>query len=370
MAMYQLYLISSQKLPILSEQLQLAIASSSSPSSSMSQPEEPDESSALLFELAESLHQCVTELERSVHLIEAVIDLERAPREFLVQTEYRNELLDIAQEINDVQAQIQAHLAEMNQMWCNVSNTSHDNAVRLETIHSNHMSADATDTNHNHNNNNNSNNDVGGSTTITGYQFRLINTNDSKILQTQLQGTVTVHKILKNGVYFTTKSLRQLSQQMNDLYTEYDKYQTHIVQDAIQVAATYAAVLHRAADTICHLDVLVALAHTAAYSTTGPYCRPVMTDFDGNSSSDEKIGIVLQQARHPCVELQESIDFIPNDYNLIFDESSFLIVTGPNSTCSVSIHARIYLCVRCCFNGWMDIFNLVFVFCIFSTLGT
>jgi hypothetical protein len=126
-----------------------------------------------------------------------------------------------------------------------------------------------------------------------------------------------------------------LSQQINDLHTEYDKYQKQVVQDAIQVAATYAAVLHRAADDIGHLDVLVALAQTAAYSTTGPYCRPVLTDCDDNGrheNGDPKVGIILQQARHPCVELQESIDFIPNDYNLIFDESSFLIVTGPNST--------------------------------------
>jgi DNA mismatch repair protein MSH2 len=38
----------------------------------------------------------------------------------------------------------------------------------------------------------------------------------------------------------------------------------------------------------------------------------------------------LKEARHPCVELQESVDFIPNDISLIFGESSFLLVTGPN----------------------------------------
>ena len=248
---------------------------------------------------------------------------------------------DIQQELNDIQTQIQTHHSEMNTLWCEASNTSNDNAVRLETIHSNSMSADATDTNNGNSGGGNSE----SATTITGYQFRLLNTNDSKILQAQLQDTVKVHKILKNGVYFTTKKLRQLSQQLNDLYTEYDKYQKQIVQDAIQVAATYAPVLHRVAESISQIDVLSTLAHTAAYSTTGPYCRPMMTDCDGNNSdSDDNtttpIGIILQQARHPCVELQESIDFIPNDYNLIFDESSFLIVTGPNSTYCV--------CVCCC----------------------
>lgn len=30
------------------------------------------------------------------------------------------------------------------------------------------------------------------------------------------------------------------------------------------------------------------------------------------------------------MELQENMDFIPNDFNLVFGESSFLLVTGPN----------------------------------------
>jgi len=38
----------------------------------------------------------------------------------------------------------------------------------------------------------------------------------------------------------------------------------------------------------------------------------------------------LKGARHPCVELQDSVEYIPNDISLIFGESSFLMVTGPN----------------------------------------
>ena len=38
----------------------------------------------------------------------------------------------------------------------------------------------------------------------------------------------------------------------------------------------------------------------------------------------------LQGARHPCVELQEDVDYIPNDISLVFGESNFLLVTGPN----------------------------------------
>ena len=38
----------------------------------------------------------------------------------------------------------------------------------------------------------------------------------------------------------------------------------------------------------------------------------------------------LKEARHPCVELQENVEFIPNDISLVFGDSSFLLVTGPN----------------------------------------
>lgn len=42
------------------------------------------------------------------------------------------------------------------------------------------------------------------------------------------------------------------------------------------------------------------------------------------------VHVQLEQARHPCVELQDDMNFIANNFNLIFGESSYLIVTGPN----------------------------------------
>ena len=41
--------------------------------------------------------------------------------------------------------------------------------------------------------------------------------------------------------------------------------------------------------------------------------------------------LCLQGARHPCVELMDTMQqFIANDYELVRDKSSFQIVTGPN----------------------------------------
>jgi len=39
----------------------------------------------------------------------------------------------------------------------------------------------------------------------------------------------------------------------------------------------------------------------------------------------------LDEARHPCLEVQEGIDFIANDVHLERDASEFCIITGPNA---------------------------------------
>ena len=73
-----------------------------------------------------------------------------------------------------------------------------------------------------------------------------------------------------------------------------------------------------------HSDWLRALVNSqcTAYNN---YCRPELTDGEENG-----LGIKLEQARHPCVELQDNVEYIPNDVQLIYGESSFMILTGPN----------------------------------------
>lgn len=55
------------------------------------------------------------------------------------------------------------------------------------------------------------------------------------------------------------------------------------------------------------------------------YVRPHLYRAD-----DAEAKIHLVGARHPCVELQEGVTFIPNDYAFARESSCFQIVTGPN----------------------------------------
>lgn len=39
--------------------------------------------------------------------------------------------------------------------------------------------------------------------------------------------------------------------------------------------------------------------------------------------------VTLKEARHPCLELQEEINFIPNDVEMVRGQREFSIITGP-----------------------------------------
>jgi DNA mismatch repair protein MSH2 len=292
-----LYLVASQKIPSLTQEL-TELLGQAPLTPAADDDEDYQNRPEVLQEVCTGLQQVAAQIELSVELAEAVLDLDRAPRDFMVKASYKDELSQIQQDIDNNMAEVEQHHAEMNDIWAQAAGLSsggNSNAVRLET-----------------------------ESGTSEWQFRLADTNSSKILQQQLGSTVTVHRILKNGVYFSTKRLRELSCAKQQLNTEYDRQQRVVVRDAMKVAATYHAILEKASEYVAQIDALASLAHMAAYNSQG-YCRPILTDGEENG-----MGIVLKGARHPCVELQENVEFIPNDVDLVFGESSFKIVTGPN----------------------------------------
>ncbi|KAG9409884.1 MutS-like protein [Aphanomyces cochlioides] len=149
---------------------------------------------------------------------------------------------------------------------------------------------------------------------VRGYVFRLTNKKEEERLSKMKD--VHICQVLVNGLYFTTSTLKKLGKSYLQYIADYEARQAHILNAAIEVAATYVPVIESASKLLATLDVLLGFAHVASHAS---YCRPVI----GTSS------IVLQNARHPCVELQDGVEFIPNNVEME-RESRFQLITGPN----------------------------------------
>ena len=282
-ALFHLYVLASNHLPFLLDCMECIV------------PEENDQtssSSSILNTLYQQVTVLVSQLQRSVGLAEAVLDLEQAPEEYLVRPEYNEELEELHKELQEVQKSVKTEHEAIQDAWNDIS-SGRASQVRLERVEDN-----------------------------TAWQFRLPDTNDSKNVQS-LGQKIKTHRILKNGVYFSSLELRQLSAKYQDLQADYARLSRKIVRDAMSIASTYSSVVDRAAEAVGTLDVFCSLAHTAALSPFG-YCKPTMTDSD-----EDGAGIKLEGARHPCVELQENMEYIPNDIELTFPQAQ-LLVSGPN----------------------------------------
>ena len=211
----------------------------------------------------EGLAKSSNELTQAVALAEKVIDFDAAPRDFMIKPDLDEDLGDVKQELDGISQELEAIHEEMNDLWAEVSGKG-NTQVKLEDVDAN-------------------------SNTSCVWQFRLVNTNDAKLLDTQMQDHgIKVHRILKNGVYFSTKELEQLGTKKKDLMAEYEEKQRDIVNKCMEVAASYVPVLERCSVLLAELDVIASFAHVAAYSCNG-YCRPEMTD-----GEDDGLGIEVR----------------------------------------------------------------------------
>ncbi|KAI0141865.1 DNA mismatch repair protein msh-2 [Xylariaceae sp. FL1272] len=126
----------------------------------------------------------------------------------------------------------------------------------------------------------------------------------------------------KSGVFFTTKTMQSYRREFDQLSQTYNRTQSSLVNEVVSVAASYCPVLEQLAGVLAHLDVIVSLAHCAVHAPTS-YVRPTIHPRGQGST-------ILKEARHPCMEMQDDVQFITNDVDMTRDTSSFLIITGPN----------------------------------------
>ena len=126
----------------------------------------------------------------------------------------------------------------------------------------------------------------------------------------------------KNGVYFTTTDMQTMRREHDQLSENYNRTQSGLVSEVVTVTASYCPVIEKLAGVLAHLDVIVSFAHVSVHAPTS-YVRPKMHPRgQGNT--------ILKGSRHPCLEMQDDVQFITNDVSLVRGSSEFLIITGPN----------------------------------------
>ncbi|PWN32325.1 putative DNA mismatch repair protein MSH2 [Meira miltonrushii] len=154
-----------------------------------------------------------------------------------------------------------------------------------------------------------------------GYCFR-VTRNDSKALKEKSSKYIELGTT-KAGVWFTTRQAKDLSVDHIDLQNKYSTHQSGLVKQVIKIAAGYCPPLEQFNAIIANLDVIVSFAFVSSHAPI-PYVRPQIFEMGKNAP------MIVKEARHPCLEVQDDLNFIPNDAEMVPDESEFLVITGPN----------------------------------------
>lgn len=126
---------------------------------------------------------------------------------------------------------------------------------------------------------------------------------------------------IRSGIFFVTPRLRELSNRYAGLGEAYAEVQGTLVQALIGTTQQYRAAFDAAGALLAMLDVVLAVAHVAA-SSARRYCRPC---FREDAEAFELVG-----ARHPCIEVQPQVSFIPNDVRFSRRAGTLFMITGPN----------------------------------------
>ncbi|CAH7676893.1 DNA mismatch repair protein MSH2 [Phakopsora pachyrhizi] len=243
---------------------------------------------ALLKEIYQNpLRECVSNLAQYVEMVETTVDLgELENHRFIIKPEFDDDL----RELKDALVQNRNQLDEEHERVADDLGMTTDS----KTLHfENHQ--------------------------VYGYVFRLTRKEAGAIRSKK--GYIELSN-RNNGCHFTTKILKELNNELKDLTIKYQRKQSSLVKEVVSIAASYCPIFEKLNEIIAHLDLIVSFAHVSMNAPI-TYTRPKMSPLGEGD-------IFLEGCRHPCLEVQDDINFIPNDTLMERHASSFHIITGPN----------------------------------------
>ncbi|GBP45950.1 DNA mismatch repair protein Msh2 [Eumeta japonica] len=235
--------------------------------------------------LTEPISELNDDLGKFLEMIETTIDMEAIERgDFLVKASFDEQLESLSERLNELQSTAER---ELNRAAREL-NLEAGKSIKLESNPQN------------------------------GFFFRITMKEEQSLRGNK---KFTIIDAVKGGVRFQNNALVSTNDEYLQCKTTYEKEQDKVVAEIVSVAAGYSECLFCLSHILSKLDVLISYA-IAACSAPNPYCRPEVVE-----SIEE---FILEQARHPCLELQEGVSYIAND--VIFKRGKCImhIVTGAN----------------------------------------
>ncbi|KAK8734550.1 hypothetical protein OTU49_005875 [Cherax quadricarinatus] len=232
------------------------------------------------------LQELLSDLAKFQEMIETTVDMEQANHgEYVIKPDFDETLADLRETMNGLEADIQSQLKKA----ANDLGLDAGKSIKLE------------------------------SNAQLGYFFR-VTLKEEKVLRNNRNYRMIDTN--KAGVRFRNSALQNLNDQHMASREEYNEQQKTVVDEIMNIAAGYVEVIQSLGHVLGTLDCIYALA-SAAVSAPIPYVRPKLL---ARGSGVLK----LQGTRHPCLELQDDVSFIPNDCHFDKNNGMFHIITGPN----------------------------------------
>lgn len=245
------------------------------------------ENNTVTNNLCSPLKDLQEEFNKFKDMVEQILDMESvAKNDFMIKSSFDEELGTIKESMEEMEAKMEKLLSTA------ADDLDLEAGITVKLEHAGHL----------------------------GYFFKVTLKNDNLLRSNKKYKTLDA---IKGGVRFTTEALTKLNENYSEAKVNYEEKQTEIVDEVIKVALGYLDSFSVLNNIIAETDCLVSFA-VAAVSAPIPYVRPKIYD------SSEKRILQLKGLRHPFVELQDNLNYIPNDVNFKEDETHMKVITGPN----------------------------------------